>query len=355
MTEPITGKNAPGKDAADNSVVEKETEEFDDQEALSPILTFTVLTEAAGTRLDTYLASQITTTSRSQIRRGIELGKVLVNDQQILKPAYEVSAGEVIQITPPQSQPLAAKPENIPLDIIHEDEEIIVINKPAGMVTHPGAGVKSGTLANALVHYFNTQALQLPRRGGASRPGIVHRLDVGTSGLIVVAKTDHAHLHLAEQFQSRKVRKVYSALTYGVIKDEEGRIEAAIGRDPHNRVRMAIRPEDFGRYALSFYRVAERFEDFTLLDVEIKTGRTHQIRVHLAHIKHPIVADATYDAGRINTIKSPQLRAAINRLDRPFLHAARLSFTHPASGEIVQFSAPLPADLQTFLDFIRPA
>jgi len=329
--------------------------ELDDHEPPSSILTFTVLSEAAGTRLDTYLALQITTTSRSQVRRAIELGKVTVNNQQIIKPSYEVSAGEIIQITPPETQPLEARPEAIPLDIIYEDEEIIVVNKPAGMVTHPGAGAKSGTLANALVYHFNEQHLQLPRRGGASRPGIVHRLDVGTSGLIVVAKTDRAHLHLAEQFQSRTIRKIYSALTYGVVKDEEGKIEAAIGRDPHYRVKMAIRPEGIGRYALSYYRVAERFDDFTLLDVDIKTGRTHQIRVHLAHIKHPIVADPTYDGGRANMIKSPQLRAAINRLDRPFLHAARLSFTHPASGETVQFSAPLPEVLQTFLDLIRPA
>ena len=225
MIEPVADKGA-----ADESAVEKENEEFDEHEPISPILTFTVLAEAAGTRLDTYLASQITSTSRSQIRRGIELGKVVVNNQQITKPAYEVSAGELIQITLPETQPLTARPEAIPLDIIYEDEEIIVINKPAGMVTHPGAGVKSGTLANALVHHFNEQALQLPRRGGASRPGIVHRLDIGTSGLIVVAKTDRAHLHLAEQFQSRTIRKIYSALTYGVVKNEEGRIEAAIGR-----------------------------------------------------------------------------------------------------------------------------
>lgn len=331
---------------------DRETEEG---ELISPRLSFIVPAEAEGTRLDTFLASQTTVTSRSQIRRAIELGKVSIKDQQITKPAYEVRAGEEIFLTLPDTLPLEARPEAIPLDIIHEDDEIIVINKPAGMVTHPGAGVKSGTLANALVHHFNEQHLQLPRRGGASRPGIVHRLDVGTSGLIVVAKTDRAHLHLAEQFQSRTIRKIYSALTYGVVKDEEGKIEAAIGRDPHYRVKMAIRPEGIGRYALSFYRVAERFDDFTLLDVDIKTGRTHQIRVHLAHIKHPIVADPTYDGGRANMIKSPQLRAAINRLDRPFLHAAQLSFTHPASGEAVQFSAPLPTDLQAFLDLIRPA
>lgn len=336
------------------------TEDPIEQDDLTPDLAesqhplhVSVSTEATGTRLDTYLASQITTTSRSQIRRAIEFGKVLVSGQPITKPAYEVSAGEEIQITLPETAPLEAKPENIPLNIIHEDDEIIVVNKAAGMVTHPGAGVISGTLANALVYHLQQQALQLPRRGGNSRPGIVHRLDVGTSGLIVIAKTDHAHLHLAEQFQSRKVRKIYSALVYGVLKHDEGRIEAPIGRDPRHRVRMAIRPSGIGRDATTLYRVAERLDEFTLLDVEIKTGRTHQIRVHLAHINHPIIADATYDAGKINSIKSVRLRAAINRLDRPFLHAAYLSFTHPATGETVEFSAPLPADLQAFLNLAR--
>ena len=322
------------------------------EEPVAP-LSFTVITEATGIRLDTYLASQITSTSRSQVRRAIELGKVIVNGQPIIKPAYEVSAGEEIQITLPETPPLEAKPEAIPLDIIHEDDEIIVINKAAGMVTHPGAGVTSGTLANALVYHFQQQALQLPRRGGSSRPGIVHRLDVGTSGLIVVAKTDRAHLQLAEQFQSRRVRKIYSALVYGTVKEDEGRIEAPIGRDPRSRVKMAIRPAGDGRDALSLYRVIERFDEFTLLDVEIKTGRTHQIRVHLAHIKHPIVADPTYDAGRSNSIKSAKLRAAIAKLARPFLHAARLSFAHPATGQRIEFSAPLPADLQSFLDLAR--
>lgn len=343
----------PKKDKVSDEIEESEIVSGLTTESSSATLSFTVQPESAGTRLDTYLASQIATTSRSQVRRAIEVGKVLVNNQLITKPAYEVGAGEKIEITLPETPPLEARPEAIPLDIIHEDEEIIVINKAAGMVTHPGAGVRSGTLANALVYHFEQQALQLPRRGGASRPGIVHRLDVGTSGLIVVAKTDRAHLHLAEQFQSRTVRKIYSALVYGVIKDDEGKIEAPIGRDPRNRIKMAIRPQGEGRDALSLYRAVERFDEFTMLDVEIKTGRTHQIRVHLAHIKHPIVADPTYDAGRANTVKSARLRSAISKLDRPFLHAARLSFTHPATGERIEFSAPLPGDLQSFLNLIR--
>jgi len=343
----------PKIDKVSDEIEENEIVSGPATESSSAPISCTVQTESAGTRLDTYLASQIVTTSRSQVRRAIELGKVLVNNQPVIKPAYEVSEGEKIEITLPETPPLEAKAEAIPLDIIHEDDEIIVINKPAGMVTHPGAGVRSGTLANALVYHFEQQDLKLPRRGGASRPGIVHRLDVGTSGLIVVAKTDRAHLHLAEQFQSRTVHKIYSALVYGTVKDNEGKIEAPIGRDPHSRVKMAIRPAGIGREALSLFQVVERFDEFTLLNVEIKTGRTHQIRVHLAHIKHPIVADPTYDTGRANSVKSPKLRAAISKLDRPFLHAARLSFTHPATGERVEFSAPLPDDLQTFLTLAR--
>lgn len=354
MTEPSwTERRGDGETERSGEEELVETDAHSPSISQSPPLSFSVSPEHTGTRLDTYLASQIPTTSRSQVRRAIELGKVFVNGQPVAKPAYEVSAGEEIQITLPETPPLEAKPEAIPLDIIHEDDEIIVINKAAGMVTHPGAGVTSGTLANALVYHFQQQALQLPRRGGSSRPGIVHRLDVGTSGLIVVAKTDRAHLHLAEQFQSRTVRKIYSALVYGVLKDDSGQIEAPIGRDPRSRVKMAIRPAGEGRDALSLFRVAERFDEFTLLDVEIKTGRTHQIRVHLAHIKHPIVADTTYQAGRVNSIKSAKLRAAIAKLDRPFLHAANLSFMHPATGEPVSFSTPLPDDLQNFLNLVK--
>jgi 23S rRNA pseudouridine1911/1915/1917 synthase len=314
-------------------------------------LSFIVPPESAGQRLDTFLASQIAAISRSQIRRAIENGGVAVNNQPS-KPGHSLRAGEEIQIELPESTPLEASPEPIPLDIIYEDNEIIVINKPAGMVTHPGAGATSGTLANALVYHFAQISHQPPRRGGASRPGIVHRLDVGTSGLIVVAKTDRAHLSLAEQFESRTVFKSYTALVYGRLKENEGKIDAPIGRDPRSRVKMAVRPE--GRRALTLYRVIERFDEFSLLDVEIKTGRTHQIRVHLAYIKHPVVADGTYDGGRVNSIKSVKLRSAISRLKRPFLHAARLSFTHPVSGEKVEFAAPLPAELQLFLENLRP-
>jgi 23S rRNA pseudouridine1911/1915/1917 synthase len=312
-------------------------------------LPLTVPVEAEDQRLDLFLAARFNETSRSAIQRAISGGDITVNGKTV-KPSHRLRAGEEIAGEIPAAPVIDAVPEDIPLDIVYEDEEIMVVNKPAGMVTHPGAGAASGTLANGLVYYLNRIGRQPPRRGGASRPGIVHRLDVGTSGLIVVAKTDRAHLNLAEQFESRSVMKDYTAMVYGAVKDDSGKIEALIGRDPRNRVKMAVTRD--GRQATTLYRVVERFDEFSLLDVEIKTGRTHQIRVHLAHIKHPVVADSTYGAGRANSIKSSKLRAEARRLDRPFLHAARLGFAHPATGERMEFTAPLPPELRAFLDLV---
>ena len=337
------------------AVCEAEREKFsesDDEAVVAPLLALEAPTEANDQRLDLFLVEQVNTASRSAIQRAITSGDITVN-ARLVKPSHRLTAGERIAGTVPQAPPIEAIPEAIPLNIVHEDEAIIVINKPAGMVTHPGAGIASGTLANALVYHLQQQAAALPRRGGSSRPGIVHRLDVGTSGVIVVAKTDQAHLHLAEQFEARTVNKHYTALVYGRVEAAEGRIEAPIGRDPQSRVKMAVVKE--GRPALTLYRVRERFEEFTLLEVEIKTGRTHQIRVHLAAIKHPIVADATYDAGRAQQLKQSQLRAAIARLGRPFLHAAQLSFTHPTTQQRLTVSAPLPPELEAFLSHLRMA
>ncbi|HEX2492070.1 MAG TPA: RluA family pseudouridine synthase [Blastocatellia bacterium] len=312
-------------------------------------LPLTVPVEAENQRLDLFLASRFSETSRSAIQRAISGGDITVNGKTV-KPSHRLRAGEEISGEIPAAPVIDAVPEDIPLDIVYEDEEIMVVNKPAGMVMHPGAGAASGTLANGLVYYLNRIGHQPPRRGGASRPGIVHRLDVGTSGLIVVAKTDRAHLNLAEQFESRSVMKDYTAMVYGAVKDDSGKIEAPIGRDPRNRVKMAVTRD--GRQATTLYSVVERFDEFSLLDVEIKTGRTHQIRVHLAHIKHPVVADSAYGAGRANSIKSAKLRAEAGRLDRPFLHAARLGFAHPVTGERMEFTAPLPAELRAFLDLV---
>ncbi len=304
----------------------------------------TVLSEFAGTRLDAFLASQLADVSRATIHKAIQGGDCFVNNG-LAKASYKVRAGDEIQLELPEVVPLAAAPENIPLDIVYEDDELIVVNKPAGMVVHPGAGIQSGTLANALVYHFNQLS-----QADSLRPGIVHRLDVGTSGLMVVAKTDRAHQHLAAQFEARTTEKHYTALVYGAIKTEAGRIDEPIGRDPRNRVKMAV--HERGRGAITIYRVVERFTDFTLLDVEIKTGRTHQVRVHLAHLKHPIVGDVTYDGGRVNMVKVARVRKAIEKLGRPFLHAASLHFKTLAD-EKASYEVPLPDDVATFLRTLK--
>ncbi len=335
---------------------EDETERLNEGEAeVDETLTASSLTlicpnEAHDQRLDLYLVSQINTASRSAIQRAITEGAITANGK-IVKPSHRLTTGEIIAGVVPHAPPIEAAPENIPLDIVYEDNAVIVINKPTGMVTHPGAGALSGTLANALVYHLQQQAHALPTRGGTSRPGIVHRLDVGTSGLIVVAKTDLAHLRLAEQFEARTIGKRYLALVYGEIAENGGTIDAPIGRDPRNRVKMSV--NQAGRHALSHFRVVERFSEFTLVEVEIKTGRTHQIRVHLAHINHPIISDDTYDRGRSKQIANVRQRAAINRLKRPFLHAFSLQFDHPVTLERVSLTAPLPADLEELLAQLR--
>jgi 23S rRNA pseudouridine1911/1915/1917 synthase len=296
----------------------------------------------AGTRLDAFLADQIDGWSRARLQRLIEDEEVLVNGKPA-KPSYKLRAADEIEVelTPPPAASFT--PEDIPLDIVFEDDFLIVVNKPAGLVVHPAAGIHSGTLANALAYHFQ----KLSTRAGDIRPGIVHRLDKDTSGLMVVAKQEATHESLADQFRAREVFKSYVALVHGVVKQESGRIEQPIARDPRTRIRMAVVPA--GRGALSLYRVRRRFSRFTLLDVELKTGRTHQIRVHLCWLKHPVVGDEIYGGGRDKTVRDVRLRAAIRKLQRQFLHAERLGFRHPASGESMQFVAPLPAELNNLL------
>lgn len=307
------------------------------------ILTFRITREEAGARLDAYLAARINDWSRARIQRLIEDGDVLVS-RQTSKPSYKLRDGDEIEVelTPPASGQFA--PEDISVDVVYEDDELVVVNKPAGMVVHPAASNPSGTLANALASHFQ----QLSRRAGEMRPGIVHRLDRDTSGLIVVAKTEAVHEHLADQFRAREVFKSYVALVHGRVSAESGRIEEPIARDLRNRTRMGV--VRGGRPALSLYRVRQRFERFTLLDVEIKTGRTHQIRVHLQWLKHPIVGDAVYGDGRDKTVMDVRARARIAALNRQFLHAEQLGFRHPRTGETLRFTAPLPDDLAKLLD-----
>jgi 23S rRNA pseudouridine1911/1915/1917 synthase len=309
-------------------------------------LTFSVSEEEAGERLDSFLAARIPDWSRARLQRLIADADVLVKGRAV-KPSYKIHARDEVEIELTALPGAAFTPESIPIEIVHEDDDLIVVNKPAGMVVHPAAGISSGTLANALAFHFRG----LSTKGGEARPGIVHRLDKGTSGLLVVAKTEAAHEHLADQFRAREVFKSYLALVHGQLERERGEIDQPIARDPRNRTRMAV--VRGGRPALSLYRTRESFARFTLLDVQLKTGRTHQIRVHLAWLKHPVVADEVYGGGRDNTVSDPQIRSAIGKLQRQFLHAHELGFRHPQTGAELRFKAPMPADLLQLLELIR--
>ncbi|MGB7203091.1 MAG: RluA family pseudouridine synthase [Pyrinomonadaceae bacterium] len=306
-------------------------------------MTFTVGEADAGSRLDAYLAQQIDGWSRSRLQRLIDDGDVLVNEREA-KSSYKIHANDVIEVELTELPATHFEPEDIPLDLRFDDEFLAVINKPAGMVVHPGAGVQSGTLANAIAHRFS---LVTSHSSLVTRIGIVHRLDKDTSGLIVVAKDEQSSEELSRQFHDREVEKHYVALVHGNIEQNSGKIDAAIARNKHNRLRMKVAPS--GRSALSLWKVRQRFDKFTLVDVEIKTGRTHQIRVHLASINHPVVGDEIYNEGRDNTISDITVRNAVNTMRRFFLHAERLAFTHPKTKERLEFTQPLPTELNEFL------
>ena len=308
-------------------------------------LTFTIGPDDVGVRLDAFLASQIAGWSRARLQRLIEAEDVLVNAKPN-KPSYKLREHDEVEVELITPATISFTPEAIPIDIVYEDDTLVVVNKPAGLVVHPAAGMHSGTLTNALAYHFQ----QLPNASSV-RPGIVHRLDRDTSGLLVVAKTDAALESLSDQFRDRSVYKSYLALVHGHVQAESGRIEQPLARDPSNRTRMAV--VRGGRTALSIYRVNRHFHRFTLVDVQLKTGRTHQIRVHLAWLKHPVVADETYGGGRDNTIPNPRLKSHIRSLGRHFLHAEKLAFTHPATGERVQFHSPLPPELSSLLTEIE--
>ena len=311
--------------------------------------TITVPLADKAQRLDQFLVSNLQETSRARIQQLIAQEKVLVDGKKS-KPSLHLRGGETIEILGEvERPPLRAIPEAIPLDVVYEDADLAVINKPAGMMVHAGAGATDAdrnrdTLVNALLHRFGP----LSQVGGELRPGIVHRLDKETSGLIVVAKNDAAHRKLAAQFAARKVKKTYIALVHGHLKSDKGTITAAISRDAVRRVRMTTRRTG-GREAVTHYAVERRLESdygkFTLLDVKIDTGRTHQIRVHLSSLGHPIVGDTLYGAPREVTNKS----GTGLFLPRNFLHAAQLQFTHPATGEPLSFARPIPQPLGEFL------
>jgi len=316
--------------------------------------TLTATAECSGKRLDQFLVSQLKEASRARIQRLIKEEKILLNGAPA-KASLRLQGDERISILGEvQPPPLRAMPEEIPLDIVYEDDDLAIVNKPAGMMVHAGAGATDsarnrGTLVNALLHHFQ----QLSAAGGQLRPGIVHRLDKETSGLIIVAKNDATHRKLATQFSRRQVKKTYVALVYGWLKNDQGTVRSSISRDRVRRTRMTTRGSA-GREAITHYAVEERigsgYGEFTLLEVRIDTGRTHQIRVHMASLGHPIVGDALYGA--------PQEIRGKNRptisLPRNFLHAARLEFQHPLTQQPLSFEQPLPEELNLFLRRLTP-
>ena len=306
---------------------------------------FKASAEDAGRRLDLYLASRLPDLSRTRIQELIDQGRVHISER-LARRAQRVMPGDIIDIEILPRPPLRAAPEEIPLDVLYEDEDVIVVNKPAGMVVHAGAGAARGTLVNALLHHFG----RLSTLGGNLRPGIVHRLDRGTSGAMVVARNDVAHRLLAEQFRSRAVSKTYVALLHGRMSRDAGTIDRPISRDPQRRTRMTARL-GHGRAAQTDWRVLLRLGNFSLMEAEPRTGRTHQIRAHFAAAGHPLVGDTLYGAPR-------QVRAggvSLNPLGRVFLHAARLSFAHPRTGATIEVRAPLDPGLREYLKELAQA
>lgn len=297
----------------------------------------------ADVRLDRFLASCLAERTRSQIQRLIRHGLAAVGDRPA-RASTPVRGGDVVTLAIPPPAPAAPRPEPIPLPIVYSDADLVVVDKPAGMVVHPAAGHAGGTLVNALLHHVG----DLSGIGGERRPGIVHRLDRGTSGLLVVAKHDRAHAELARQFRERAVEKEYAALAWGLVQQGR-RIDLPIGRDPVERKKISARSRR-AREAVTRVTHAERLDGVSLVHVAIATGRTHQIRVHLAAIGHAVVGDALYGGTRRHP--PPHLRA-VQRLERPFLHARRLAFTHPRDGRPVELASELPADLQAVLDAVR--
>jgi 23S rRNA pseudouridine1911/1915/1917 synthase len=307
-------------------------------------ITLTVPDDSDGVRLDRFLASVVADRSRSQIQRLIKDQSVRVAGQ-VAKSNQPVKAGQIVVLDVPEPVDAEPQAEALPLPILYQDHDVIVVDKPAGMVVHPAAGHSSGTLVNALLHHVT----DLSGIGGEKRPGIVHRLDRGTSGLMVIAKNDAAHEELARQFHDREVEKEYVALVWGVVQAGR-RIDAPIGRDPANRKKMSARARRSREAVTRIVRTEHINPAITLAVIAIHTGRTHQIRVHLSAIGHPVVGDPLY--GGVHRRVPGDVRA-VTHLQRPFLHAAKLAFKHPADGRLMEFTSELPEDLQTVLDELR--
>ena len=304
-----------------------------------------VTAEDAGERLDRYLAAQLPELSRTRIQELISEERVLVAGHPV-RASHRVAEGESVQIEVLSRPPLAAEAEDIPIELLYEDDDIVVVNKPAGMIVHSGAGQSRGTLVNALLHRLGT----LSSAAGPIRPGIVHRLDRGTSGTLVVARNDAAHRSLSEQFGAREIEKIYLTLVHGRMEEESGTIALPVARDLLRRTRMTTKRRE-GREARTDWRVIARIGPFTLLEIQLHTGRTHQIRVHLSAVGHPVVADAVYGAPREPVVNGRKL----SKLGRPFLHAARIGILHPTTGKRMSFRAPLDPELRTYLAEIANA
>lgn len=314
---------------------------------MSNILTLKVTDEFHGSRLDAALGGMIDTHSRSVLRSYIDEGKVSVDSKIITKPSFKVNAGQEIVIEIPEAQTLEAVPQDLPLNIVYQDDNILVIDKPIDYVVHPGAGVKDGTVMNALLYHF-------PQTASLARAGIVHRLDKDTSGLMVVALSQLAQIRLTRAISKHHVVREYEAIAEGEIT-AGGTIDAPIARDPHNRTKMAVMPEGIGREAITHYRVMERFRAHTRIRLRLETGRTHQIRVHMASIHHPLLGDTQYGGRRIKHIQgaSEELANALKAYRHQALHAVHLEFEHPITKELVSFDSPLPQEMVNILDLLR--
>ncbi|MER1984688.1 MAG: RluA family pseudouridine synthase [Solibacillus sp.] len=298
------------------------------------VTTITIEVEQAGERIDKALAGIQTEWSRSQVGNWLDAGHILVNDESV-KAKYKVKAGDVITVDVPAVEDLEIIPEALDLEIVYEDADVLVVNKPRGMVVHPAPGHASGTLVNGLMHHCK----DLSGINGVARPGIVHRIDKDTSGLLMVAKNDHAHTSLVNQLVEKTVTRKYTALVHGHIAHDKGTIDAPIGRDQKDRQKQAV--VDNGKHAVTHFQVIERFGHFTLVECRLETGRTHQIRVHMNYIGYPLAGDPKY--GPKKTID----------FDGQVLHAGVLGFVHPVSGEYLEFSSPLPADFEAVLAEMR--
>jgi len=309
--------------------------------------TFIYPCESDSLRLDLFISSQLESETRASLQRLIETGNVLV-DGRTAKASLKLKGGEQVTVEIPAPVAAEPKPESIPLEVLYEDHDLIVINKPAGMVVHPGPGNSSGTLVNALLAHCT----DLSGIGGELRPGIVHRLDKGTTGVLVAAKNDRAHQGLSSQFHVHSVKRIYMALVFGNPSEDSGKIEGIIGRHPTERLRQSGKAKN-GKHAVTRWRAKERYGRITLMELRLETGRTHQIRVHLTEAGLPLLGDPLYpDGGRVNNLADPRLKKMITSLGRQALHARTLGFIHPVSGEYLEFSTPIPEDLQNLCDYL---